>query len=179
MQVIIFPQQVEKEILLGGEDVVRGDSSIARVLITIADENDNPPSFEKKEFYAGVNAFGNDNENIAQIVAVDPDKGNNGSLEYFIRASNLYPAGSNVSSGSLVPSPFKVTGNGRLSTATSMLEHNQGRFIVKLVARETAAPYRETETVVHVIIFHHFFSKEIATNLILRMLWINFLETLI
>jgi len=142
--------QVEKEILLGGEDAVKGEASIARVLITIADENDNAPSFEKKEFYAGVNAFGSDSEPISQIIAVDPDKGGNGSLEYYIRASNLYAPGSNVSSGSLVPSPFRVTGNGRLSTATSMLEHNQGRFVIKLVARETASPYREAETIVHV-----------------------------
>jgi hypothetical protein len=145
--------------LLGGEDVVRGEASISRVLVTVADENDNPPSFEKKEFYAGVNAFGNENEPISQIIAIDPDKGGNGSLEYFIRASNLYPAGSNVSSGSLVPSPFKVSGSGRLSTATSMLEHNQGRFIVRLVARETASPYRESETMVHVCLRCLFFTS--------------------
>jgi hypothetical protein len=145
--------------LLGGEDVVRGEASISRVLVTVADENDNPPSFEKKEFYAGVNAFGNENEPISQIIAIDPDKGGNGSLEYFIRASNLYPAGSNVSSGSLVPSPFKVSGSGRLSTATSMLEHNQGRFIVRLVAKETASPYRESETMVHVCLRCLFFTS--------------------
>jgi hypothetical protein len=98
----------------------------------------------------GVSAQAGEGEPIATVSALDPDKANNGSLEYFLRASNLYPPGATVSAGSLVPSPFKVSAGGRLSTAAPMAEHDQGRFILRLVARETASPFREAEAQVHV-----------------------------
>ncbi|XP_059478412.1 cadherin-87A [Neocloeon triangulifer] len=147
------PERVGKEILIGGENVLRNQRSVVQVIITVLDENDNAPSFEKTEFYAGVNAMSQENDQVAQISAIDPDKGGKETLDYLLRASNLYPPGSNVSSGSLVPSPFKVSQNGRISTTTPMLEYNQGRFILKLVARETVAPYREAETMVHVWVY--------------------------
>lgn len=36
------------------DDEVAHDSSVAKVKITIQDENDNPPSFEKSDYYAGI-----------------------------------------------------------------------------------------------------------------------------
>ncbi|XP_065338532.1 cadherin-87A [Cloeon dipterum] len=147
------PARVGKEILIGGENVLNQEQSVVRVVITVTDENDNPPMFEKSEFYAGVNALSQENDQVAQIAAVDPDKGGKDNLEYMLRASNLYPPGSNVSSGSLVPSPFKVSNTGRISTTTPMLEYNQGRFLLRLVAKEMVAPYREAETLVHVWVY--------------------------
>lgn len=58
--------------------------------------------------------------------------------------------GSNKSSGSIVPSPFNITQTGQLRTVNYMAEYNQDRFIVDVVAREQAAPERETRTKVHV-----------------------------
>lgn len=57
------------------EDQVAHDSSVAKVKITIQDENDNPPKFEKSDFYAGVNTMANINEFVATLHATDPDSG--------------------------------------------------------------------------------------------------------
>lgn len=135
------------------DDVIAHDSSVAKVKVTIQDENDNPPRFEKSDFYAGVNTMANINEFIANLPATDLDLGTNGSIVYFIRASNLYKFGSNKSSGSIVPSPFNVTQAGKLVTANYMAEYNQDRFIVEVVAREIASPEREAVARVHVWIF--------------------------
>lgn len=167
------------------DDVIAHDSSVAKVKVTIQDENDNPPRFEKSDFYAGkapnycieyfkeyhpfkilyqlldlpkmlifvgVNTMANINEFIANLPATDLDLGTNGSIVYFIRASNLYKFGSNKSSGSIVPSPFNVTQAGKLVTANYMAEYNQDRFIVEVVAREIASPEREAVARVHVCI---------------------------
>lgn len=37
----------------GNRDILERDSSLASVRITILDENDNPPKFEKTEYYIG------------------------------------------------------------------------------------------------------------------------------
>lgn len=92
----------------------------------------------------------NINEFIANLPASDPDLGTNGSVVYFIRASNLYKFGSNKSSGSIVPSPFNITQTGKLVTANYMAEYNQDRFIVEVVAKEISPPERETIARVHV-----------------------------
>lgn len=135
------------------EEQVAHDSSVAKIKITILDENDNAPKFEKSDFYAGVNTMANINEYVASLRATDPDLGTNGTLMYYIRASNLYKIGSNKSTGSIIPSPFNITQDGKLVTANYMAEYNQDRFIVEIVAKETASPEREAIARVHVWIF--------------------------
>ena len=95
----------------------------------------------------------NSDKFLLQIRASDPDEGINGSLSYFIRSSNLYHMGSNVSSGSVVPSPFHVTPDGRLKTDSLMAEYNQDRFVLEVVAREEAAPFREDSARVHIWVY--------------------------
>lgn len=95
----------------------------------------------------------NSDKLLLQIHASDPDSGVNGTLSYFIRSSNLYHMGSNVSSGSVVPSPFHVTPDGRLFTDSLMAEYNQDRFVLEVVAREEAAPFREDSAQVHLWVY--------------------------
>ena len=95
----------------------------------------------------------NSDKLVLQIDASDPDEGVNGTLSYFIRSSNLFHMGSNVSSGSVVPSPFHVTTDGRLLTDSLMAEYNQDRFVLEVVAREEAAPFREDSARVHVWVY--------------------------
>ncbi|GFG39325.1 hypothetical protein Cfor_05830, partial [Coptotermes formosanus] len=135
------------------KDRLERDTSVAHVRITILDENDNPPKFEHSNYYAGVNAMANINEFVAKLSAFDPDAGDNGSLSYYIRASNLFKFGSNLSRGSIIPSPFNVTEDGKLVTANYMAEYNQDRFVLDVVAKEKASPEREATTKVHVWIF--------------------------
>lgn len=135
------------------EDQIAHDSSVAKVKITILDENDNAPTFQKTNFYAGVNTMANINEFVSSLKATDPDSGPNGTITYFIRASNLYKIGSNKSSGSIIPSPFNITQDGKLVTENYMAEYNQDRFIVEIVAKETASPERETVAKVHIWIY--------------------------
>lgn len=135
------------------EDEIGHDTSIAKVKVTILDENDNPPKFHISSYYAGVNVMADINNPIIQVRAEDPDQGVNGTLMYYIRASNLYKYGSDKSSGSIIPSPFNVTQDGRLITANYMAEYNQDRFIVEVVAREIAYPEREAVAKVHIWIY--------------------------
>ncbi|KAE8740358.1 hypothetical protein FOCC_FOCC014138, partial [Frankliniella occidentalis] len=135
------------------DDELQQDPTIAHVLITVLDENDNAPQFEHSNYYAGVNAMANVDELVVQLTAKDPDLGINGSIIYYIAASNLYKYGSNRSSGSIVPSPFNITQSGQLRTSNYMAEYNQDRFIIDVVAREQALPERETRTKVHVWLY--------------------------
>lgn len=120
------------------------------VTIKVLDENDNPPSFERSEYYAGVNSMANLNDFVTKVTASDPDLGDNGTLRYYVASANLYKYGSNKPSGSIVPSPFNVTQDGKLVTSGYMAEYNQDRFIVKIIAKEIASPERFSETLVHV-----------------------------
>ncbi|KAI9552006.1 hypothetical protein GHT06_022343 [Daphnia sinensis] len=129
------------------------DPSIAQVHIDVVDINDNPPHFERETFYAGVDYSSNSDKLLLQIHASDPDFGINGSLSYFIRSSNLFHMGSQVSSGSVVPSPFHVTTDGRLFTESLMAEYNQDRFVLEVVAREEAPPFREDTANVHLWVY--------------------------
>jgi len=135
------------------KDHLERDTSVAHVRITILDENDNPPKFEHSNYYSGVNAMADINEFVAKLSAFDPDAGDNGSLSYYIRASNLFKYGSNLSRGSIIPSPFNVTEDGKLVTANYMAEYNQDRFVLDVIAKEKASPEREAMTKVHVWIF--------------------------
>lgn len=132
------------------DDEISHDSSIAKVLVTILDLNDNIPVFNKPAYYAAIDAMANVNDFIVNVSAIDLDFGMNGSFSYYIKASNLYKYGSNKNSGSIIPSPFTVTPLGEIRTATYVAENNQHRFIVEVAARENSPPEREGVAVVHV-----------------------------
>lgn len=82
------------------------DNTVAKVLVTVLDENDNPPLFEREIYYAGINAKSPVGSLIAIVNASDADAGKNSKIEYMIVASNLYKFGATKSTGSIVPSPF-------------------------------------------------------------------------
>ncbi|KAJ8969553.1 hypothetical protein NQ314_001705 [Rhamnusium bicolor] len=136
-----------------GEEEVMHDRSIANVLVTVNDLNDNAPIFEQSVYYAAVNAMANINDFVTNVTAFDPDFGLNGSLTYYIRASNLYKFNSNRSSGSIIPSPFNISDKGEIYTATYLAENNQHRFVIDVIARENAYPEREAYAQVYVWIF--------------------------
>ncbi|KAK9891762.1 hypothetical protein WA026_016560 [Henosepilachna vigintioctopunctata] len=129
------------------------DSGIAKVTVIINDVNDNPPTFQQSKYYSAVNAMADINELVAKVTATDPDYGINGSITYYIKASNLYKFGSNKSTGSIFPSPFNISQNGEISTATYLAENNQHRFIVDIIARENSFPEREAYAQLHIWIF--------------------------
>lgn len=138
-------------------DELMHDSSIAEVIISINDLNDNAPVFEQTLYYAAVNAMADLNQLVAKVSAVDFDFGPNKSLTYYIKASNLYKYGSNKSTGSIIPSPFNISQNGEICTATYLAENNQHRFIVDIIARENAFPEREAYARVHVSTSHSWY----------------------
>nr|XP_012234071.1 PREDICTED: cadherin-87A [Linepithema humile] len=123
------------------------------VTIYVLDENDNPPIFERNDYYAGVNSMANVNDFVTKVTASDLDVGDNGTLHYYVASANLYKYGSEKPSGSIVPSPFNVTQDGKLVTSGYMAEYNQDRFIVEVIAKETAIPERYALTRVHVWVF--------------------------
>ncbi|XP_014205128.1 cadherin-87A [Copidosoma floridanum] len=123
------------------------------ITIKILDENDNPPSYERSAYFAGVNSMANINELVTKVTASDPDLGKNGTLQYYVASANLYKYGSSKPSGSIVPSPFNVTQDGKLVTSGYMAEYNQDRFIVEIVAKEIASPERFSVAKVHVWVF--------------------------
>ncbi|XP_047099103.1 cadherin-87A [Schistocerca piceifrons] len=129
------------------------DTSIAQIQITVLDVNDNAPHFLHSDYYAGINAMANVNEFVSKLSATDPDLGDNGTVLYYIAASNLYKYGANKSSGSIIPSPFNISEEGKLVTANYMAEYNQDRFVLNIVAREKAPPEREATAKVHIWIF--------------------------
>lgn len=90
------------------------------------------------------------NEFIVKISAEDPDLGENGTIQYLIAASNLYQSGSSRSSGSIIPSPFNITAEGKIVAAAFMAEYNQDRFVLDVIAKERAPPEREAVAKVHV-----------------------------
>uniref|UniRef100_A0A0A9XXM0 Cadherin-87A n=1 Tax=Lygus hesperus TaxID=30085 RepID=A0A0A9XXM0_LYGHE len=132
---------------------LKPSSSIAKVEIIVMDENDNAPRFQPNQYYAGVNVNARTGEFVAQLMATDEDADLNGTLSYTILTSHLYRAGANVSSGSVVPQPFSVSESGKLTTATLVAEYNQERFMLEVVAKERAPPYREATAHVNVWVF--------------------------
>lgn len=132
---------------------LKGSPSVAHVRIVVLDENDNAPVFERNEYHAGVNVVADTGEFLCQLSALDQDAGDNGTVSYQVVASHLYRTGSNVSSGSVVPSPFAISAMGRLTTATLVAEYNQDRFRLDVIARENAHPFREAKAVVHVWVY--------------------------
>lgn len=120
------------------------------VTITVLDENDSPPIFERSDYYAGINSMANVNDFVAKVTASDLDLGDNGTLHYYVAGAYLYKYGSQKPSGSIIPSPFNVTQDGKLVTSGYMVEYNQDRFIVEVIAKETAPPERYAMARVHV-----------------------------
>ncbi|XP_015032277.2 cadherin-87A [Drosophila willistoni] len=129
------------------------DNTVAKVGITVLDVNDNAPVFEKSIYYAGVNANAQMNAAITLVNATDADAGKNAKIEYMIVASNLYKFGASKSTGSIVPSPFAISQDGRISANTIMAEYNQDRFELEIMARELEAPQRSASTKVNIWVF--------------------------
>ncbi|CAG9580188.1 unnamed protein product [Danaus chrysippus] len=126
------------------------DVSVTTIKIRILDENDNEPKFEQKIYYAGVSPGGRVGEVITSLVVRDPDLGVNGSLLLAVAASHLYKFGSTTSSGSVVPSPFNITQDGVLTTATLMSDYRQDRFVLDVIAQELAPPHRRDTAQVYI-----------------------------
>ncbi|TDG52178.1 hypothetical protein AWZ03_001459 [Drosophila navojoa] len=129
------------------------DNTVAKVAITVLDVNDNAPVFEKPVYYAGVNANAKMNAAITIVNATDADQGKNAKIEYMIVASNLYKFGATKSTGSIVPSPFAISQDGRITANTMMAEYNQDRFELEIVARELEQPQRSANTKVNIWVF--------------------------
>ncbi|XP_030078648.1 cadherin-87A [Drosophila hydei] len=129
------------------------DNTVAKVAITVLDVNDNAPVFEKSVYYAGVNANAKMNAAITLVNATDADQGKNAKIEYMIVASNLYKFGASKSTGSIVPSPFAISQDGRITANTIMAEYNQDRFELEIVARELEQPQRSANTKVNIWVF--------------------------
>ncbi|XP_070137828.1 cadherin-87A [Drosophila bipectinata] len=129
------------------------DSTVAKVAITVLDVNDNPPIFEKLVYYAGVNANAKMGAAIALVNATDADQGKNAKIEYMIVASNLYKFGASKATGSIVPSPFAISQDGRITANTIMAEYNQDHFELEIIAREIEQPQRSASTKVNIWVF--------------------------
>ncbi|XP_055907536.1 cadherin-87A isoform X2 [Eupeodes corollae] len=129
------------------------DNTIAKVLITVLDVNDNEPIFEKTVYYAGINAKSSLNGFVTVVNATDKDYGKNAKIEYMIIASNLYKYGSSKSTGSIVPSPFSISPEGRITTSAFMAEYNQDRFELEIMAKEVEPPERSAKVKVNIWIF--------------------------
>ncbi|XP_055857461.1 cadherin-87A isoform X2 [Episyrphus balteatus] len=129
------------------------DNTVAKVLITVLDVNDNEPIFEKKVYYAGINAKSSLNGFVTVVNATDKDYGKNAKIEYMIIASNLYKYGSSKSTGSIVPSPFSISPEGRITTSAFMAEYNQDRFELEVMAKEVEPPERSAKVKVNIWIF--------------------------
>ncbi|XP_055683308.1 cadherin-87A isoform X2 [Lutzomyia longipalpis] len=130
------------------------DSTVAKVWITVLDVNDNAPVFSPEVYYAGVSSKASINELVTLMNITDNDLGANATMELIIVSSNLYKFGSSKSTGSIVPSPFGISKDGRLTTAAFMAEYNQDRFVLEIVAKEQEPPERTAKATVHVWIFN-------------------------
>jgi hypothetical protein len=104
----------------------------------------------KNTYFAGINFMANINELVTKVTAFDLDLDDNGMLHYYVASANLYKYGSQKSSGSIVPSPFNLTQDGKLITSGYMVEYNQDRFIVDIVAKEITSPERFAVSKIHV-----------------------------
>ncbi|KAL1376738.1 hypothetical protein pipiens_016725 [Culex pipiens pipiens] len=130
------------------------DSTVAKVWITVLDVNDNPPVFRQEVYYAGISSKASINELVTIVNATDRDLGVNSTMELFISGSFLYKYGATKTTGSIVPSPFTINQEGRITTATYMAEYNQDRFILDVIAKEVESPERVATTKVYVWIFN-------------------------
>ena len=106
--------------------------------------------FESDVYHAAVSSMATINEEVTKVTASDADLKENGTLQYYVASANLYKYGLEKPSGSIVPSPFNVSQDGKLVTSGYMAEYNQDRFVVEIVAKEIATPERFAVTKVRV-----------------------------
>lgn len=144
----------ERDRMMMSTKKLERDSTVAKVWITVLDVNDNPPVFKQDVYYAGVSSKAAINELVTIVNATDRDLGVNSTMELFISGSYLYKYGAMKTTGSIVPSPFTITKDGRITTANYMAEYNQDRFILDIVAKEVESPERVATTKVYVWIFN-------------------------
>lgn len=103
------------------------DGSIQKIDIEVQDINDNELQFVTNKFFVGIPFDASVGDLILDARAEDLDEEANGKILYSIKSSNLFRQGATVSSGSIVPSPFKMTQNGRVVLDSLMAEFNQQR----------------------------------------------------
>ena len=103
------------------------DGSILKIEVNIQDINDNDLQFVTNQFFVGIPFDASVGDLILDAQAVDLDLDANGKITYSIKSSNLNKQGATESAGSLVPSPFKMTQNGRIILDSLMAEFNQQR----------------------------------------------------
>ena len=89
--------------------------------------NDNELQFLSNQFFVGIPYDASVGDLILDAEAQDLDEDANGKIIYSIKSSNLFKQGETVSAGSIVPSPFKMTQNGRVVLDSLMAEFNQQR----------------------------------------------------
>ena len=126
-------------VMSGGDDL---NQSVVKVQIFVEDKNDNLPRFENEEFFVGIPFNAKVGDLILDAKAFDPDLSDSSKLSYALRSSNLYRSGSTVSAGSLVPSPFSMEENGRLTLGSLMAEFNQDRFVIDIEAKDHGSNHR-------------------------------------
>ena len=118
------------------------DGSIQKIDVDIQDINDNELQFSTNQFFVGIPFDANVGDLIVDAEASDLDADANGRVIYAIKSSNLFKQGATASSGSIVPSPFKMTNNGRIILASLMAEFNQQRFEIDIEASESGSVHR-------------------------------------
>ena len=123
------------------------DGSIQKIDIDIQDINDNELQFVANQFFVGIPFDAGVGDLILDAGARDLDQDANGKILYSIKSSNLFKQGATVSSGSLVPSPFKMTQNGRIVLDSLVAEFNQQRFEIDIEAKESRSSHRARASV--------------------------------
>jgi len=118
------------------------DGSILKIEVNIQDINDNDLQFATNQFFVGIPFDANVGDLILDAHAHDVDVEANGKITYSIKSSNLFKQGATESAGSLVPSPFKMTQNGRIILDSLMAEFNQQRFEIDIEAKESRSNHR-------------------------------------
>ena len=103
------------------------DGSIQKIDIDIQDENDNELQFASDRFFVGIPFDANVGDLVLDVKAHDLDEVAVGKIIYSIKSSNLFKQGSSVSSGSLVPSRFRITQTGRIVLDSLVAQFNQDR----------------------------------------------------
>ncbi|XP_052863844.1 cadherin-87A [Anopheles cruzii] len=144
----------EHERVLLSTNQLERNATVAKVWVSVLDVNDNAPVFKRDTYYAGISSKASINELVTIVNATDRDLGVNATLDLFIRGSFLYKFGATKTTGSIVPSPFSISKDGRVLTANYMAEYNQDRFVLEIVAKEVESPEREATARVHVWIFN-------------------------
>ncbi|KAG1695314.1 Cadherin-87A [Nymphon striatum] len=129
------------------------DFTLALVKISVGDINDNEPVFVNTPYLAGIRHSEQVGHLVKVVKAIDPDKKTTGMLKYFIARSDLFKLGQRESLGSVSPSPFNISSDGRIVISTLFTPFNQNRFEITVVAREAFYPHREAREIVKVWVY--------------------------